>query len=44
MIEDIMFVKNAVLHMKIGFGQKNVKISVLNTMHVPLRLSATLFN
>jgi len=39
-----MFVKNAVLHMRIEFGQKNVKVSVLNIMHVPSRLPATLFN
>jgi len=38
-----MFVKNAVLHMRIGLGQKNAKISVLNIMPVPLRLPATPF-
>jgi len=36
-------VKNAILHMRIELGQKNAKISVLNIMHVPLRLPATPF-
>ncbi len=38
-----MFAKNAAYHMKIKFGRKNVKISVLNIMPVPLRLLATPF-